>query len=215
MSKTDTPFQIDSDLGRCYGVLHQLIAKGYVESDLFTDRWEESKSAIASGKAGMYYIGSWAISQILDKKDTGVKSEDIGFAPFPSLAGDKQFAHMSSDYWYAVNKNSKNLPAAKAWVKYLLEESSFADDAGFMQTVKTRESTIPQLKEFMSYTPTFVESVNMDEDFHQISQKAGFSFYDGKIIQEIVISNNLQTVFDKWNTKWKQARQAVLNEKGQ
>ncbi|MEW9701828.1 ABC transporter substrate-binding protein [Paenibacillus sp. SI8] len=214
MSQTDAPFQVDNELGKSYGVLHHLIEKGFVEPDLFTDRWEESKVAIATGKAGMYYMGSWVISQVLDKKETGVQAEDLGFAPFPSITGEKQFALMSPDYYYVINKNSKNLPAAKAWVKYLLEESSFADDAGFMQTIKSRESSIPQLKEFMSYKPTLLESVSLDEDYGSISQKAGFSLYDGKMIQEFAISKSLQTEFDKWNAKWKQARQAYLKEKG-
>lgn len=48
--------------------------------------------------------------------------------------------HLSNDYWLAVNKNSENKATAKAWIKFLIEESDLADELGFMPTLKTRES---------------------------------------------------------------------------
>ncbi|MNM22504.1 Multiple sugar-binding protein precursor [compost metagenome] len=209
MTTSDSPFQEDNPVGQSYGIIRHLIQKGYTESDLYTNHWEESKKELAEGKAAMMYLGNWVIPQILSTSGTNVKSEDIGFMPFPASDSGKLSALMSSDAWFVINKNSKNMKTAKAWFKYLLEESDYADDNGFIPTVKTREPSLPQLKEFLAAKPALMENIELDSDFYTIASKAGFDLWSGDIVQKLAVAKNLQGEFDQWNDKWRQARQEI------
>ena len=56
-------------------ILNHLVDNKYVEEDLITHQWEDSKNAFAKGQVGMMYLGNWVIPQIIDK---GGESKDIG-----------------------------------------------------------------------------------------------------------------------------------------
>ncbi|MNH71292.1 Multiple sugar-binding protein precursor [compost metagenome] len=207
MINSKAPFQKDNEIGQAMNIVHTLVDKGYVEKDLYTDHWEDSKLSFAQGKSAMFYIGNWIIPQILDAgKNGGIKPEDIGFMPFPVSTTDNMNATLSSDAWYVVNKNSENKETAKAWIKFLVEDSSIADDTGFIPTLRTRHSNLPQLQEFMSYKPNLIEDVGMDEAYYTIAGKAGFDIWDTGFVQKAAIAPDMRTFFSGWNAKWAQAK---------
>ncbi|MEC0170660.1 ABC transporter substrate-binding protein [Paenibacillus graminis] len=210
MSQTNEPFQQDSEIGRAYAIIRNLVQKGYAEPDLYSDSWEQSKKDVATGKTAMYYLGNWAIAQVLEQQDTGVKSEDIGFMPLPASDTGTPNAYLSPDYYFAVNKNSKNIATAKAWVKFLIEESTLADELGFMPTLKTRKSSIPQIMEFQAYNPHMLESVKLSDLHKKISSLSGVNIDDASLIQTLALAKDIDAEYAKLNEKWKQARQEIL-----
>src|SRR5690606_36192399 len=130
MVKDEAPFQRDNAWGTGLTIVRTLIEKGYVEADLATNNWEASKMEIATGNGAMYFLGNWVINQVIEQ---GVAtSEDIGFFPFPHDNSGKPNAVLGPDYIMGVSKDSKNVEAAKAFVKFMVMEAGYDADSGFI-----------------------------------------------------------------------------------
>ncbi|MGV2794625.1 extracellular solute-binding protein, partial [Clostridium perfringens] len=100
----DAPFSMDNGYGKAMMLLKTLADKGYLEKDINSTNWEQSKKDIASGKMGMYFLGNWVINQVIG---VGAESDNIGFFPLPYDNSGELRAALSPDFFYAVNKNSK------------------------------------------------------------------------------------------------------------
>jgi raffinose/stachyose/melibiose transport system substrate-binding protein len=110
-------------------LLYDVVKEGLIESDPLTSDWENSKHLMAQGKVGVMALGAWAIGQIMDvAKADGLDPGDIGYMPFPYTVNGKMYSEVSADYALAVNVNSKNKDAAKAWVFWMLDQSGYAAD---------------------------------------------------------------------------------------
>ncbi|WP_256756993.1 ABC transporter substrate-binding protein [Cohnella sp. WQ 127256] len=203
---SDTPWQVDNAWGTLITIARTLVQKGYVEKDLATNNWEMSKGEIASGKAAMYFLGNWVIPQIIG---AGAASEDIGFFPLPYDNSGKYNAPLGSDYMMGVSKNSKNKELAFAWVEFFVKESGYVDAQGFMPVDKSQEPKVPQLAEFNSFNPTFLEEIATDPKFNEIANKAEIDLYVGKTTQDLIVAKDLQKAYDELNAKWKKARSAL------
>jgi ABC-type glycerol-3-phosphate transport system substrate-binding protein len=66
----------------------------------------------------------------------GSDPANIGYMPFPSNIGGKQCVPAGGDYKMAINKNTKNMDAAKAWLSWFLDKSNFAFDQGGIPPLK-------------------------------------------------------------------------------
>lgn len=203
---SDTPWQVDNAWGTLITIARTLVQKGYVEKDLATNNWEMSKGEVASGKAAMYFLGNWVIPQIIG---AGAASEDIGFFPLPYDNSGKYNAPLGSDYMMGVSKNSKNKELAFAWVEFFVKESGYVDAQGFMPVDKSQEPKVPQLAEFNSFNPTFLEEIATDPKFNEIANKAEIDLYVGKTTQDLIVAKDLQKAYDELNAKWKKARSAL------
>ncbi len=203
MVKEDAPFQVDNHWGHSFSIVRNLIDKGYVEPDLSTNDWEMSKVDVATGAAGMYFLGNWVINQVID---AGATTEDIGFFPFPYDNTGKINAVLNPDWFYVVSKNSKNKEAAKAFVKFMVEESGYDRDQGFIPTMKDKKPALPQLEEFTSYKPNMIETVAQSTEWNNIGNKAQIGFYTGDYIQTLALTDDLAGELAKLNAKWKQAK---------
>lgn len=204
--KSDAPWQVDNAWGTLMNIARTLVQKGYVEKDLATNNWEMSKGEVASGKAAMYFLGNWVIPQVIG---AGAKSEDIGFFPLPYDNSGKYNAPLGSDYMIGVSKNSKNKELATAWVEFFVKESGYVDSQGFMPVDKSQQPKVPQLSEFQSFNPTFLEDVAGDPKFNEIANKAEIDLYVGKTTQDLIVAKDLQKAYDALNEKWKKARAAL------
>jgi ABC-type glycerol-3-phosphate transport system substrate-binding protein len=127
----DAPFASGTPLYNSYKLLYDAVKAGYTEKDPTTTDWEKSKTLVATGQIGVMALGSWAISQmqaaaVAAGKDASV----IGYMPYPTSVSGKQYAGAGGDYKIAINKNSANQDAAKAFVTWWLEQSNFAFDQG-------------------------------------------------------------------------------------
>lgn len=206
MVKMDEPFQMDNAWGTGLTIVRTLIEKGYVEEDLATNNWEASKVEIAMGNAAMYFLGNWVINQIIEQG--GAAPEDIGFFPFPHDNSGTVNAVLGPDYFMGVSKDSKNMDAAKAFVKFMIMDSGYDADSGFIPVNKNNEPTLPQMAEFMSYEPNLLEAIPTVSEFNEIANKAQIPF-TGEEIQQAAVAKDLQAEFDKLNQKWAAAKKEL------
>ncbi|MFD7818348.1 ABC transporter substrate-binding protein [Streptomyces sp. NPDC059785] len=63
--------------------------KGYFGKGVGSIDYDTSMNQFLTGKAGMLYMGSWALANIADEKQNTVGAENIGFMPFPAVSGGK------------------------------------------------------------------------------------------------------------------------------
>lgn len=157
-------------------LLYDIVSKGLCEADPTTCDWEASKLMMNNGEIGCMVLGSWAISQM---KDAGEHGDDVGYMPFPFSVDGKQYATSGTDYCYAINKNTKNMAAAKAFVKFMVEESGLALAQGGISLLK--DDPMPSgLEEFADVT--FVVDKPATEEnsgkLDTVQQDSGVTLYD-------------------------------------
>ncbi|WP_018751689.1 extracellular solute-binding protein [Paenibacillus sanguinis] len=198
---TDTPFTMDNGYGKAMSLLRELADKDYLEKDINSTNWEQSKKDLANGKMAMYFLGNWVINQVIG---VGAESDNIGFFPLPfDNSGDVRAA-FNPDFFYAVNKDSKNLDATKAFLKWMLEDSGYEDFAGFISPLEGRESKLAQLAEFQATGVDLQEGMPDDPKVIEIRNKAQIDL--PAIAQEFVLAKDPQAVLDKWNKAWAKAK---------
>lgn len=201
---TDAPYTLDGPYGQSMNILRTMHEKGYLEADINSTNWEQSKKDVASGKFAMFYLGEWIIPQLIGG---GMASEDIGFFPFPydNEAGSRNVVLSPASGAYGVNKNSEHLATAKAFVKWMIEESGA--DADMLPILKDGKAQIAQMEEFDSYKPTYLEGKVDTAEALAIVNKA--QIVKEAIVQEFVLADNPQETFDKYNKMWAKAKAEV------
>ncbi|MGL6259292.1 ABC transporter substrate-binding protein [Vibrio sp. WXL210] len=203
----DDSFSGQTAYRQSFTVLKTLVDNKWTESDLMTNSWEESKSVLANGEAGMFYLGSWFIPQVIDR---GIASEDIGFMPMPVGNEGELRVQLNSDWGYAISKHSKNKETTKAFLMYLLEETNFEEIAGFIPTLKDKQTSLSQIDELLSYSPTVIEAPVNSTDFIAVTNRAKIDFYSGGYIQDLVTASNFEKALANLDRRWNRARQRVL-----
>ncbi|MBB6673962.1 ABC transporter substrate-binding protein [Cohnella nanjingensis] len=199
----DAPFTVDGPWGQMIQIGRKFVESGWVEKDLSTNNWEMSKGEVASGKVAMYFLGNWVIPQVIG---AGAAADDIGFFPFPYDNSGKYNAPLGGDYFIGVSKDSKNKELATAWVNFFVKESGYDTDSGFLPIDKTAEPKVPQMAEFKSFNPTFVESEAVDPKYNEIANKAEIALGTGSVDQDLIVAKDLQKAFDDLNKKWAKAK---------
>ncbi|MFD0305031.1 ABC transporter substrate-binding protein [Streptomyces sp. NPDC127119] len=63
--------------------------KGYFGKGVGSIDYDTSMNEFLGGKAGMLYMGSWALANIADEKQNKVGADNVGFMPFPAVEGGK------------------------------------------------------------------------------------------------------------------------------
>ncbi|MEW2289908.1 extracellular solute-binding protein [Streptomyces sp. NPDC047841] len=63
--------------------------KGYFGKGVGSIDYDTAMNQFLTGKAAMFYMGSWALANIADAKQNKVGAENVGFMPFPAVAGGK------------------------------------------------------------------------------------------------------------------------------
>ena len=139
MAEDPEPWVEGTDIYAIDGLLYDIVADGLSEEDPLTTNWEQSKNDFATGKIASMVLGSWSISQFqAAAEDAGEDPANVGFMAFPATAEDgTQYATIGGDYKLAINKNSSNKEAARAWLDFLVEESGFTASQGMISAVKS------------------------------------------------------------------------------
>lgn len=207
MLTQEKPFSDGSAYYQSLSLLKKMIDSGWTEKDLMTNSWEESKSLLAEGDAGMFYLGNWFIPQVIDR---GIASEKIGFMPIPGDDSGVLKAQMNHDWGYAVSKKSKNKPTAKAYIQFILEDSDFDKVAGFIPTIKSKEPSLPQLNEYMSYKPMVIQSPTNTSTFIEVTNRSQIDFYSGGYVQDVITSKDFEGSLEKLNARWERAKKRVM-----
>lgn len=157
-------------------LLYDIVSKGLCESDPTTCDWEASKLMLNNGEIGCMVLGSWAVSQM---KEAGEHADDVGYMPFPFSIDGKQYATSGTDYCYAINKNTKNMAAAKAFVQFMVEESGLALAQGGISLMK--DDPMPDGLENFADVTFVVDKPATDENagkLDAIQQDSGVTLYD-------------------------------------
>lgn len=63
--------------------------KDYFGKGVGSIDYDTAMNQFLGGKAGMFYMGSWALANIADAKQNKVGAANVGFMPFPAVAGGK------------------------------------------------------------------------------------------------------------------------------
>ncbi|MFE6331947.1 ABC transporter substrate-binding protein [Streptomyces sp. NPDC057806] len=67
----------------------ELGKKGYFGKGVGSIDYDTAMNQFLTGEAAMFYMGSWALANIADDKQNKVGAENVGFMPFPAVAGGK------------------------------------------------------------------------------------------------------------------------------
>ena len=195
-------------------LLYNIVANGLCEADPTTCDWESSKLMLNNGEIGCMVLGSWALSQI---KGAGDNADDVAYMPFPFSVDGKQYATSGTDYCYAINKNSDNKAAARAWIDFLVDESGLAVDQGGISLLKT--DPMPDGLEAFADVEFVVDLPAAEENTGMLDEmmyESGITLYDnGARLSEVVnIARGASTqTFEEYmaslSAKWEAAIEAL------
>ncbi|MGN0484993.1 MAG: extracellular solute-binding protein, partial [Lachnospiraceae bacterium] len=192
---------------KVYKLLYDIVAQGLCEENPQKSDWAKSKEMLNEGKIGCMCIGSWALGQM---RAAGSHGKDISFMPFPNNIDGKQYSTIATDYCYAVNKNSENKEAAKAFVNFMIDESGYATDHDTLSIVKSdpypeaysienlvilyNRGSTPEFQRKSDALHSKLDIRNTDEIRRVIAAAAGFA------------DESFDDIMTDWNTRWESSR---------
>ncbi len=219
MSNEATPFDAGDPAYNVYKVLYDSVKNGVTEADPFTTEWEGSKLMMAKGEVACMVLGSWALSQMKEVgEQNGLNPDDLSYMPFPiSNEAGEIVVGAAPDYCYGVNVNSENKAAAKAFVKFMVEESGYAQDAGEISIVKGQK--FPEaLTNFENCALQVDEPAQPENEgkWDTVHNQSELGLWSGSEYQVKIVEaafGNVDMSFDdimaEWNEKWSAALEAV------
>ena len=217
--KTDAPWTTGNDEYTIYKLLYDVVNKGLVERDPTTTDWETSKGLLGSGKISAMALGSWSIVQMQQAAVTaGGKAEDIAYMPFPAQVNGKFYSNIAGDYKNAINKNSPNQAAARAWLDWFENSSNYAFDQGGVSPLLTGKNPT-QLADFTAADVQYIQQTpapaGQQAFLGQIQDTSKIQLFDNTWPQRIIDAargathETLAQIFTDLNTKWAAARKTV------
>jgi ABC-type glycerol-3-phosphate transport system substrate-binding protein len=219
MAQSDAPWTEGTDHFVIDSLLWDVVNQGLTEEDPTTTNWEESKSLLANGKIGSMVLGSWAIQQMqAAAEDAGTGADTIGYLPFPHQVDGTFYAAVGGDYNLAINKNSENKVAARAWIDWFNTESGYAEANGGLSPLK--EGPTPDtLKDFEALGVEYLEltpaPAGKESLFADIDAESEVGTNTPDYRQRIVDAargasgETKDQIFDDLNSKWAAGRAAV------
>lgn len=200
LANTDEFLVKDSALLNILLTLRDMNQKGYLEPDVTKSNWDQMVTDIVKGKTAMTFMGSWLIPQLIDN---GAKVEDIGMFPFP----ETKCILLSDDYTYAISKDSKNIDAAKAFMKFAWEESKISTAIGMASPFKKSKCDIETINELLSYhipaEPLLFDSTR----FCSMLESIGTNEND--MLRDFILTDNPELLIKEYNEKWLYARKKL------
>lgn len=210
--KIKNPYSPGSPHWTVYHLLYDIVKEGLCEEDLDAIHWEASKKMLNEGEIGCMALGSWAIKQI---KDAGEFGENIGYMPFPNTVNGKQYATVSTDYNYGVNRNSEYVDEAKLYVDIMLNESGYALDNDCISIVKSDPypDSFGELTDIvmLSWTSATAENNKMHNTFvNKLNLYAGTE--QQRIIEAAagIRKETFEGILNDWNQQWESVRPAGM-----
>lgn len=202
------PFSKGSTHYQVYQLLYDIVKDGLCEDDPKSDDWEKSKSMLNRGEIGCMAIGSWAVSQF---KQAGPDGDAVAFMPFPNEIDGKQYMTISTDYCYAINKNSKEKDAARKYIDFMLDESGHALDQENLSLVKTDPypDAYGDMKNAILSSNTAATNVNYSR-WESLSKNLNME--DNKETARVIAAaagysdETLDDIVKDWNERWESGR---------
>lgn len=184
----------------------ELADKGYFGKDFMADTWENSTKAMASGKYAMVLVYSTYQNEVQAAfPDSGADKWEM--FPLP-LAGNDQFAMSAGGIVHVINKNSKNIDAARQYLDFRVR----ADNAKSFYAARA-DLGATSLKDVAGKTTLAYDTVLKNSAGGSTPDlQGGMQFFDittiGKYVQELylgsktpkqvleAIDNDRQKMFD-------------------
>ena len=219
MAVSDAPWAQGSDHFVIDSLLWDAVNQGLTEDDPTTTDWETSKSLLASGSISAMPLGSWAISQMQQAvTDLGGDPATIGYLPFPHQTDGTFYATAGGDYNQAININSTNKAAARAWIDWFNTESGYAESQGGLSPLK--DGPVPStLVDFESLGVELVVQnpgePGKESLLNDIDKQAEIGLFAPEYRQRLIDSargatdETKEQIFDDLNTRWADARAAI------
>ncbi|NPC93485.1 extracellular solute-binding protein [Bacillus sp. WMMC1349] len=218
MVNENDPFAKGKPHYQTYKLMYDLAKQGLIEKDPLTTDWESSKAMLGRGEIATMVMGSWAVDQI---KGVAENPDDIGFMPFPTNA-DKVIFPLGADFQIAINKNSENKEAARAWVDWFIHESDYSvKQAGGISAAKDKPlpDELQHYKkegvEFKLLTPAKEGQKGLMD---KIDKEAEIGFWlekNKKTIVEAGIGNRSESfdqLAEQYNKAWNKARTKIMKK---
>ncbi|MGJ7442189.1 ABC transporter substrate-binding protein [Aquipuribacter sp. MA13-6] len=199
-------------------LIFDAVEAGLTEDDPTTTEWELSKELLATGQVATMVLGSWSVVQMQELADD---PDNIGFMPFPNQVDGTFYSASAGDYKNAVNVNSENQEAARAWVDWFANESGYAEDQGGL----TPRLDGPNPETLADFEELGVELLEInpapagEEGLVQnIDAAAEIGLFEPIYRQRLVDAargasdETKEQIFEDLNTRWAEARAAVTAE---
>jgi raffinose/stachyose/melibiose transport system substrate-binding protein len=161
------PFSKTQPEGKAIDMVANWVTKDWTEPEFIAD-WENSKTLVATNKAGMMILESWILPQVISRAESikGCNPDNIAFAAFPKLDDQKKhYIYANPGKTFLISKKSKNFEAAKKWTLYLVNSGIF-DDQGALPIEKGKETKTKQLKNILNQVNdgklTILEAISPD-----------------------------------------------------
>lgn len=219
LTKGENPFADRGDETGPYAVyntLYEAVSRGLTEDDPTTTDREGSKGMINNGEIGCMVLGSWALPQM---QAAGDHADDIAYMPFPISIDGEQYTTEGPDYFYGINVNSSEDEqiAAMCYIKYLVEETDYAETQGGVDCLVDAE--FPEaLAAFQTDTvhiivnepaaageETLQSDVNNDSELGiNVSGECATEVVENAVTGE----KTMDQLADEWNAAWTAAQEA-------
>ncbi len=157
LASNAAPWAAGQELNTIDSTLYNVVHDKLTEADPTTTNWENSKTLIGTGKVATMWLGSWAVSQMQAAATTaGASADDIGFMPWPAQTAGKFCSVVGPDYLQGVSVHSAHKDAARAWLDWFTDKSTYAQDQGDVPTLKS--APLPaSLKPYQDAGVQFIE----------------------------------------------------------
>ncbi len=195
-----------------FNILYQAVSRKLIEDDPTATSWELSKAALNRGEISAMVLGSWAVSQI---QAADSFPDDVGYMPFPISVNGTQYSIATGDYAYGINSkiSDDEKTAAKIFIKYLVEKSSYAYDQGCIPILRGSEYPTV-LKDFENTTLLKDNPPYKNNDFHTpVNYDSGLMFgADSTHVSRIIDSalsgeESFEDIINDWNKAWTNAQE--------
>lgn len=212
------PWKTGGDMYNLDSVLFNAVKNGQTEPDPATTDYTTSMNMLATGKIGVMVIGSFAIGNAQQAaKTAGTEPSDIGYMAYPVTdASVRQKLLITPGYGFAINKNSKNKDAARAWLDWYVGKSNVATDTNNVSTV--RNAALPSvLKDIPTQNTDVVEAAAMTPQqfaqFSSLSKESGLAVADHwqKLVDVArgASAGTMDSYFNDSNTRFQAARKKL------
>lgn len=198
--ETKNPF--DDPNGLLYGFkfMKTMKDKGYLEKDLMSTSWDNSKKSLAQGTTAMTYLGSWLTPQLVQN---GAKAEDIGMFPLP----ETKALIMGGDTNIGVSKNSKHLAEAKKFLKWLFTNDRYPKACGISSPIKNAKQDAAGLEELLSYKTPVITVKPASDKVSKIWKESEINLQQS--LQDYMTSSNPDKIVKDLNDKFAAARKSA------
>lgn len=198
-----------------YKLMYDLVNQGLTEKDPTTTDWESSKAMLADGKIASMLLGSWAITQV---QELAADPNDIGYMPFPHKVNGKVYSASGGDYKLAINRNSSNKEAARAWIDWFVNESGYSQSQGGISPLlgapipETLQSFEELGVEYISNAPNFEQEGYVD----LIDNESEVGLWQPNFKQRLIeaaLGNRKESfddIMNDLNSKWNKAREKLV-----